>query len=114
VDAPATAANFNHLEMLALAVAGDIVAHDNLFLAFLVVIEQGELVLPRPVASFFPAPWPGRRSPLRPYRHLGLLTAHGVGGSVLPFEIQPGRRRVHRLRGEVRPGEPERAVIASE
>jgi hypothetical protein len=36
VDAPATDANFNHLEMLTLAVAGDIVAHDYLFLAFLV------------------------------------------------------------------------------
>src|SRR4030095_1090726 len=53
VDAPAIDANFNHLEMLTLAVAGDIVAHNNLFLAFLVVIEQGELLLPRP------APWPG-------------------------------------------------------
>jgi len=38
VDAPATDANLDHLEMLALAVAGDIVAHDNLFLAFPVVM----------------------------------------------------------------------------
>jgi hypothetical protein len=30
VDAPEAGANFNHLVMLALDVAGDIVAHDNL------------------------------------------------------------------------------------
>ena len=108
VDAPAADANFNHLEMLALAVAGDIVAHDNLSPRLSGGDVAGELVLRRP--------WAG--STLSTTAVTAVLdcrppTALG-GGSVLPLRYGRGALGFVVCAAKFARGEPEPAVIASE